>query len=277
MDLGNYQEEYVMKSLLRVTVKIKEFTIDLHSVSKVVASVVVSLLLFSCKHNPDNVEVRDVRPPEVMGDGVYIVQKGDTLYSVARHYNKDFKVLASVNEIYKPYNIFPGQKIIMALDSFENNANVSKIDRHEFGSLFVVKKNTVDDIARSVHNSHAFVWMWPISGFVKKRFSLFGKVSKGIDIQGKVGEAVFAAAPGEVVYAGNDVVSYGKLIIIKHNSRYLSTYALNGKLYVREGDSVKVSQKIAEIAVTGIMGPRLHFEIRQNGKPVNPMKYLPKQ
>lgn len=92
-----------------------------------------------------------------------------------------------------------------------------------------------------------------------------------------MGEPVNAAAAGEVVYAGSELAGYGKLIIMKHNNSYLSAYAHNKELLVREGDSVKAGQKIAEIGSTGTTEPKLHFEIRHNGKPVDPMRFLPER
>ena len=92
-----------------------------------------------------------------------------------------------------------------------------------------------------------------------------------------MGEPVMAASGGEVVYAGSDLAGYGRLIILKHNNSYLSAYAHNRELLVREGYSVKAGQKIAEIGSTGTTEPKLHFEIRRNGKPVDPMRFLPKR
>ncbi|MGD2161376.1 MAG: peptidoglycan DD-metalloendopeptidase family protein, partial [Gammaproteobacteria bacterium] len=94
-------------------------------------------------------------------------------------------------------------------------------------------------------------------------------------IAGNEGKTIKAAAAGKVVYSGNGLISYGNLVIIKHNRSYLSAYAHNRKLLVKEGDTIKAGQKIAELGRTGTDSPRLHFEIRKNGKPVNPLKYLP--
>jgi lipoprotein NlpD len=100
-------------------------------------------------------------------------------------------------------------------------------------------------------------------------------LNKGIDIQGKLGEPVVAAADGEVVYSGTGLRGYGKLLIVKHNEQYLSAYAHNRVLLVAEGDRVKAGQKIAEVGFSGTNTAKLHFEIRLDGKPVNPLQYLP--
>jgi len=118
-------------------------------------------------------------------------------------------------------------------------------------------------------------WSWPTKGPVIESFSLSGRINKGIDLAGKNGEPVFAAADGKVVYSGTGLVGYGNLIIIKHNETYLSAYAHNSRLLLKEGDKAKAGQKIAEIGSTGANRDKLHFEIRRDGKPVNPMKYLP--
>ena len=99
--------------------------------------------------------------------------------------------------------------------------------------------------------------------------------NKGLDIAGKKGDAVLAAADGEVVYAGSGLLRYGELLIIKHNDQYLSAYAHNDALVVREGQRVTRGQKIAELGSTGVDRDMLHFEIRLEGKPVDPLIYLP--
>lgn len=112
---------------------------------------------------------------------------------------------------------------------------------------------------------------WPAKGKVTDEFS---DKNKGIDIAGKVGEPIQAASDGNVVYAGNSLRGYGNLIIIKHDNTYLTAYAHNSKLLVKEGDNVRKGQKIAEMGDTDSNSPKLHFELRVNGKPVNPTPYL---
>jgi lipoprotein NlpD len=100
--------------------------------------------------------------------------------------------------------------------------------------------------------------------------------NKGVDISGRLGDPVYAAAPGRVVYSGSGLRGYGKLIIVKHNNRYLSAYAHNHRLLVKEGDPVANGQRIAQMGRTDANRVKLHFEIRRNGKPVDPLSYLPK-
>lgn len=114
-------------------------------------------------------------------------------------------------------------------------------------------------------------WAWPVNGKVLRGFS---DANKGVDIGGRMGQAVLAAGDGKVVYSGNGLRGYGKLIIIKHNKTFLSAYAHNSQLLVKEGQSVKRGQKIAEMGNTDADQVKLHFEIRRFGKPVDPMQYL---
>ena len=118
-------------------------------------------------------------------------------------------------------------------------------------------------------------WIWPANGTVIGQFSESG--AKGIAIGGKAGDAVVAAGDGKVVYAGTGLRGYGQLIIVKHNATFLSAYAHNQKLLVKEGQTVSKGQKIAEMGNTDADQVKLHFEIRRQGKPVDPMKYLPQR
>jgi lipoprotein NlpD len=118
-------------------------------------------------------------------------------------------------------------------------------------------------------------WRWPVAGQVVNAFSLTGKVNKGVDIRGKLGESVFAAADGIVVYAGGGLRGYGKLVIVKHNDKFLSAYGHNRAILVKEGEKVKGGQVVAEIGSSRSNQKMLHFEIRRNGKPEDPLLYLP--
>ena len=118
-------------------------------------------------------------------------------------------------------------------------------------------------------------WSWPVSGKIVATFAEPG--SKGLDIAANLGEAVRASAPGRVVYSGTGLRGYGKLIIIKHNPTYLSAYAHNSQLMVKEGQTVAKGQKISEVGATDTDSPKLHFEIRRRGKPVDPLKFLPER
>ncbi len=129
------------------------------------------------------------------------------------------------------------------------------------------------NLATSTHDG--IVWSWPASGKIIQGFN--GTTSKGIDIAGNLGDPVYAAAGGRVVYAGSELRGFGKLIIIKHNDDYISVYAHNNVMLVKEGEVVKRGQKIAEMGSTDAPRVELHFEIRLRGKSIDPVGILPKQ
>lgn len=140
------------------------------------------------------------------------------------------------------------------------------------------KKETAPDPKSAVPEPKTgddFDWAWPATGKVVNGFN--ESSNKGVDIAGQVGDPVMASAPGKVVYVGSGLRGYGNLVIIKHNATYLSAYAHNQKILVKEGQSVKRGQEIATLGDSDADRAKLHFEIRRQGKPVDPLKYLPKR
>lgn len=132
------------------------------------------------------------------------------------------------------------------------------------------------DVKSPAVKSSPLVWSWPLIGEIVSAFSTSKGLNKGIDIAAKLGESVRAAADGYVVYAGSGLRGYGNLIIVKHQKSYLSAYAHNSKLLAKEGDAVKKGEKIAVVGSSGTSKVKLHFEIRRDGVPVDPIKYLPR-
>ncbi|WP_413285179.1 peptidoglycan DD-metalloendopeptidase family protein [Vibrio sp. MA40-2] len=132
------------------------------------------------------------------------------------------------------------------------------------------KVNKVEPVNNKISN-----WLWPTKGRIIKKFSVGEQGNKGIDIAGQRGQSIVSTASGKVVYSGNALRGYGNLIIVKHNDNYLSAYAHNERLLVSEGQNVKAGQKIATMGSSGSNSVRLHFEIRYQGKSVNPNRYLP--
>ena len=198
---------------------------------------------------------------------VYKVQSGDTLYSVSWRFGMDFKEVASINGISSPYTIFVGQKL-----RFKPYSRIASKSKKKG-----VKESSRQTTSLKVSPNQRLSWRWPIQGKVISTYSKSATGRKGIDIAGKSGQKVGAAATGKVVYSGNGLPRYGNLIIIKHNDTYLSAYAHNKNLLVKEGQHVKAGQKIALLGRTGTQRDQLHFEIRRNGKPVDPMRFLPKR
>ena len=139
------------------------------------------------------------------------------------------------------------------------------------------KKSARTDLASSrlVVPNEKLRWQWPIEGEVIKEFSLSGTINKGIDIKGSSGQRVNAAADGTVVYAGGNLRGYGKLVILKHNNRFLSAYGNNQEIRVREGEKVRGGQVIGTLGASTSLAEILHFEIRLDGRPQNPFNYLP--
>jgi lipoprotein NlpD len=163
--------------------------------------------------------------------GTHVVERGETLYAIAFRYGLDYKGLAAANRIRAPYTIFVNQRIRLSTTT----APVSKktkparqINDRKARAKVVVKSSP---IRRQVSNLR---WRWPVAGQVVNAFSLTGKVNKGVDIHGKLGESVYAAADGVVVYAGGGLRGYGKLVIVKHNDKFLSAYGHNRAILVKE-------------------------------------------
>lgn len=130
-------------------------------------------------------------------------------------------------------------------------------------------------VDEAVNGAGGLVWRWPGKGPLIGSFVAGDQTRQGIDIGGTAGDPVLAAADGEVVYSGNGLLGYGELIIVKHNASFLSAYGHNRKRLVQEGDRIKSGQQIAEMGSSASARDELHFEIRKNGKPVNPLDYLP--
>lgn len=209
------------------------------------------------------------------------VLKGETLYSIAYQHGLDYRELAAWNRIAKPYTIYPGQRLRLKgpkipLGTRTQTAAVPKKRASTKPPPSSTRKKAATAKQPKVSRTVRHTWVWPVRGKVIQRYSPKGGGNKGIDIAGKVGQPILAASSGKVVYSGNGLPGYGNLIIVKHSDQYLSAYAHNRRLLVKEGRTVTRGQKIAELGSTGTRSPRLHFEIRRHGKPVNPLRYLPK-
>ena len=214
-------------------------------------------------------------PPVYWGE--HVVKPGETLYSIAWRYGRNYRELAAANHIPPPYEISPGE--VIHLDRRGHPAARSASpgahsNSHNQASRSPALNNK--QLQRASPADSDIHWQWPHVGPIIANFSLSGKINKGIDIAGQAGEPVRAAAGGKVVYAGNGLRGYGELIIINHNEHFLSAYAHNSKMLVSEGETVHAGQVIARMGATGARRVELHFEIRRNGRPVNPLRFLPK-
>lgn len=219
----------------------------------------------------------------------YIVKKGDTLYSIAFSAGRDFQQIASINNISKPYSIYPGQRISLVPS---NNRQKKPAAPKQKKQAKTASNQTVDHKKKKAYGKHVnrnaeqpkspfpagvSKWRWPHQGKIVNKFSLAAEGNKGIDIAGNKGASIKAAADGKVVYTGDALRGYGKLVIIKHSESYLSAYAHNDSIKVKEQQWVKAGQLIAHMGNTGTDRTMLHFEIRYKGKSVDPLRYLPKR
>ena len=229
--------------------------------------------------------------------GQYVVKPGDTLFSIAFRYGWDYKELAARNNIPPPYTIRPGQPIrfnsgaggsTTVVTSSPSSSSKTTVIRRPVGTPPPPANNGKSATSASSSSSQTVAqvpaaeravggWTWPANGVRIGKFASNGSLNNGIDIAGDLGQPVFAAADGAVVYAGSGLRGYGELIIIKHSDTYVSAYGHNRRLLVREGQQVKAGQTIAEMGSTGTDRVKLHFEIRRQGKPVDPLQFLPRR
>lgn len=272
-------------------------------------------MLFSCSSRNSPAPVSNIQSISVLGEGSrdtikssqYTVKKGETLYSIAWRSNSDVRKIARLNSIASPYRIYPGQKLILVLakvkkstkaskgkvshkkstkSSIANNKNSQKntlasTKKQAYGENVSKEKSYQNSTLELEKTSGKFSqkisrWQWPVKGKVVEYFSNSAQGNKGINITGRRGTKISSAAKGKVVYAGNALRGYGKLIIIKHNDDYLSAYAHNDRILVKEQQQINRGDIISTMGDTDANKVMLHFEIRFRGKSVNPLKYLPR-
>ncbi|KAF1720044.1 peptidoglycan DD-metalloendopeptidase family protein [Pseudoxanthomonas wuyuanensis] len=204
------------------------------------------------------------------------VQRGDTLYGIAFRNGIDFRDLAKWNNIGSPYTIYPGQSLKL-YPSSGTTASTPSTGVPPPTTPPATRPPAQTPAPAPAPVSSGIRWRWPADGHLVGRFVSGDATKQGIDIAGSGGQPVRAAADGVVVYSGAGLVGYGELIIVKHSETWLSAYGHNRKRLVNEGQNVKAGQQIAEMGNTGAAREMLHFEIRYNGKPVDPLQYLPQR
>lgn len=209
-------------------------------------------------------------PAPGAGASEIVVARGDTLYSLADEAGVSYQELARWNNIAPPYVIRPGQRLRTAPP--QPQAEPARAGKEREPKARARRREPTPPSSAAAPGQ----WQWPADGALIARFQANG-VNKGLDIAGGRGQAIRAAAPGQVVYTGGGLRGYGQLIILKHDRDFLSAYAHCERIYVTEGDVIKRGQKIAAMGNSGTDRTKLHFEIRYRGSPVDPLKYLPKR
>lgn len=222
----------------------------------------------------------------------HFVEPGETLYSISWAYGHDYREVAQWNNIPPPYVVKRGQRLRVAainrggradqspkkLTKNKVQANSESAGKGGISSADTKGAENLPPVVSHVASARELVWKWPVKeARVIETFDAGNPARQGIDLTGNFGQPVYSAEAGRVVYSGGGLKHYGKLIIVKHNETFLSAYAHNKRLLVKEGDVLKSGQRIAEMGSTGTNTTKLHFEIRQNGKPVNPLSYLPRR
>lgn len=229
--------------------------------------------------------------------GMYTVRKGDTLLRIALDFGENYRDLVAWNNLANPDDIKVGQVLRVTQPQGERSANVQtqpvpvpppasvprktepRADKTPYTDGKVAATTPPASTAPATPpapvaaDEARLSWMWPSEGRVIATFD-DGR-NKGLDIAGKLGQPVVAASAGKVMYAGSGIRGYGNLVIVKHSNSLLSAYAHNRKIVVKEGDNVTKGQVIAEMGDSDADLVKLHFEIRQQGKPVDPTRFLP--
>lgn len=207
-------------------------------------------------------------PPAV--SGVHVVQPGDTLFQIAFRHRLDWRDVAAWNRLGDGHRIYPGQHIRLTPPG-----GAPPAARPAPGTGQTARQPAPRPPPPRAAAGPAPQWRWPVNGPLVWQFGESRRNPTGIGIAGAEGAEIRAAADGTVVYSGSGLIGYGQLIILKHNDSYLSAYGYNRALKVAEGESVKSGQVIAQMGKGPADRSLLHFEIRVDGKPVDPARFLP--
>ena len=264
--------------------------------SLLAVSVLALFLLGACNKSisPGDDRGKSRSSYQLTRDGHYRVRRGDSLHAIAFDYGLDWRDIAKWNDIDPPYVIYPGQEL--RLEPGRKKAAVTTSGAQprptvteraaERPATTGRSEPTVQDSpppakpavsGKPVNTADPSRWLWPADGRLLSTFKAGDPARNGIEIAGKEGQAIRASAAGEVVYSGSGLIGYGQLIIIKHSERMLSAYAHNRKRLVAEGQAVSAGEKIAEMGRDDRNRAMLHFEIRSDGTPRDPLRFLPKR
>ncbi len=250
------------------------------------AAAASALALSGCASKPQvNNSARYVAAPDF-----YTVRSGDTLSGIAARYGLSYVSVAEMNDIVAPYRIYVGQSLRLKNSSSRRAAStqaVTQVAPIQRQSIALPQNTTTTPSQTTVRTpvapvttpsttatSNTLRWVRPSTGSVLESFNLANNV-KGTRYSGNVGDAVVAAADGQVVYAADGLKEYGNLVLVKHINGYITAYAHNSKILVKSGQNVMAGQKIAEMGSSGTNRTMLEFQVRLDGKPINPISILP--
>lgn len=223
------------------------------------------------------------QPASTSNSTSYRVRRGDTLYSIAWRNGLDYRRLARWNDIAHPYTIYPGQRLTLRPSPGAGSSSRGAPDpapAPERRADPPTPAPSTDHAEPSGDGGTAAAspsWRWPVDGPVLRGFEADGAGKRGISIGGREGQPVRAAARGRVVYSGDGLRGYGNLVIVKHSERYLTAYGYNQELLVREGERVSGGQRIARMGLGPGRRALLHFELRRDGEPLDPRRFLPRR
>ncbi len=237
------------------------------------------LFLAGCASPPVPIPVINKSPSRDIPKA-YEVKQGDSIYEIAWAFGVDFLDIAKFSDLKKPYKLSAGQIVylqkreatVTALGSDEQPQPViaKKLPAKKPAPKLTAQTESLSSVSFAASPSK---WNWPAEGNLVGKYSI-DQGNKGIQIAGTEGSPIKATAAGEVVYAGQGLRGYGNLVILKHSPEFLSAYAHNQKILVEEGQAVRSGQQIAMMGSSGAQSTMLHFELRKNGQPVNPLSYL---
>lgn len=267
---------------------------------KLIAAALAGLLLAGCAAQRAPVVSVHQAPTVQPSQRVHVVERGDTLYAIAWRYETTVDKLAQLNHLAPPYLIHVGNRLVLdppvPAQSSTGKATAAsgvvampvpepRLDTQPGPRPVVAGAPVLPPAPATVPPApgspapapaSGWSWQWPATGDVTRQYDSNGKF-KGVNIQSRPGTPIQAAAPGEVVYAGDGLRGYGQLIIVQHSEVYLSAYAYNRVMAVREGDKVIAGQRLGEVGGDAANPGRLYFEIRKQGEPIDPTRLLPSQ
>ena len=245
-------------------------------------AVISTVILSGCASKPQiNNTTRYATAP-----AYYTVRSGDTLSNIAARYGLSYVSVAEMNDIASPYRIYVGQSLRLKDSGTRRTASTQAVTQAAPIQRKTIQvptnpARTVAPVVKNVPTAPVLTskvsnlrWVKPSQGSIIENFNLTKNI-KGIRYAGNVGDAIYAAADGQVVYAADGLKEYGNLILIKHINGYISAYAHNSKMNVKSGDNVTAGQKIAEMGSSGTTRTMLEFQVRLDGKPIDPTNVLP--